>query len=469
MFLTAAYFRNTEPGWNVNSALGLTLAIVEQQTLRIDAYHEAPGTETGDKAFFAGHFYSDKSAVTSLLAVPALALYEWIRSERAASTDLHALRYWTTLGSVGLFAAVLAGLLTTLLTRFGVAEPLAAAASALWIAGTPMLGFSILLFPYVPACTFALAGFLLLLPFLDREDAGAKRASRLLWAGILVGLASWTLPTLALLALLLTLALLARTPARRWASLWPWAVGGALGAAGYAVYSLIVFGEVTSPYRFEHHDVFRAQMARGLMGAGWPDLEVLKLITIHPYRGLFVLFPCTAVALFGALRSLRERRLRTPAAVALAFLVGLLLYNAGYFAWWGGWSYAPRHLVPALPFLGLGMVPFLAGSAPARRPAAWLLAACLLASAAANVMAISVDPQPPPGLPVERLQHPSEVERWPLPFLALVAECYRGRTDLNAGMLLGLDGAASLLPLAGLWVVGLAVLLRGASGSALRE
>jgi len=34
----------------------------------------------------------------------------------------------------------------------------------------------------------------------------------------------------------------------------------------------------------------------------------------------------------------------------------LLLINAGYFLWWGGWSFGPRHLIPMLLFLAIPLV-----------------------------------------------------------------------------------------------------------------
>ena len=51
-------------GWNQNSRFDLLRAIVEQRTLRIDAYHE----NTQDKAHFQGHYYSDKAPGLVFLA-----------------------------------------------------------------------------------------------------------------------------------------------------------------------------------------------------------------------------------------------------------------------------------------------------------------------------------------------------------------------------------------------------------------
>src|SRR5579864_9777593 len=53
-------------GWNQNSRFDLLRAIVERHTLQIDAYHE----NTQDKAYFRGHYYSDKAPGLVFLAVP---------------------------------------------------------------------------------------------------------------------------------------------------------------------------------------------------------------------------------------------------------------------------------------------------------------------------------------------------------------------------------------------------------------
>src|SRR5579864_3591931 len=64
-FLSFLYFYEGG-GWNQNSRLDLLRAILERHTLQIDNYHE----NTGDKAHFAGHYYSDKAPGLVFLAVP---------------------------------------------------------------------------------------------------------------------------------------------------------------------------------------------------------------------------------------------------------------------------------------------------------------------------------------------------------------------------------------------------------------
>src|SRR5216684_9234062 len=75
-FISYAYFYEGG-GWNQNSRFDLVRAIVEQRTLRIDAYHQ----NTEDKAFANGHYYSDKAPGLALLAVPiAVAARPWLQA-----------------------------------------------------------------------------------------------------------------------------------------------------------------------------------------------------------------------------------------------------------------------------------------------------------------------------------------------------------------------------------------------------
>jgi hypothetical protein len=278
----------------------------------------------------------------------------------------------------------------------------------------------------------------------------------LLAAGLLAGLSAWTLNSHALPALVLTALVAVGPPNDRWPSeslrrLTPWIAGMMVGVAGYFVYNRCLFGSFRSPYVYEAEPFFREQMARGLMGAGWPRPLVLWLVTLHPFQGLLFWWPLTALALAGCGRMLARgaRADRLEASAALATFLGLWLYVGGYFMWWGGWAYAPRHLIPALPLLALGLAPWLRGRRP--WPARLLLGVGVL-GAILNVAAVAVDPQTPPGLPQEALLNPASVAHGPSPMLRLQEVFWlKGYADANWGGRLGLAGPASLLPLALLW------------------
>jgi hypothetical protein len=127
--------------------------------------------------------------------------------------------------------------------------------------------------------------------------------------------------------------------------------------------------------------------------------------------------------------------------------------------WWGGWAYAPRHLIPALPFLALGLAPWLRSARRGLAAAVFCIGAIGIVI---NVAAVSVDPQPPPGLPnpvqEEKLMATSEIATWPITMVELQRQFWVGESDDNWGRRWGLAGVASIGPLLGLWLMVLAAL-----------
>ena len=66
--ITYSYFYH-DPGWNGNSRLGLTFAVVEEGHLTIDSFHNQVNTFTRDKAIYNDHYYTTKAIGSSLTAV----------------------------------------------------------------------------------------------------------------------------------------------------------------------------------------------------------------------------------------------------------------------------------------------------------------------------------------------------------------------------------------------------------------
>jgi hypothetical protein len=345
VLLTTSYFEIQHQKDNANTQFDLTRAIVEQGTFQIDAYAE----NTNDIAVFNGHAYCDKSPVNAFLGVPVLAVYRWLTALPDGQYNVIRAQYAVTCAVTGGSAALLTLLLTLGLIQRGAPPLRAAAAAALWVGATPLLGYSVLFYNYAPACALLMAGFLILAH--EWTASGCASAGRLLTAGLLVGLACWTLNTLAFLALAMTAALLGRGwtakaegPLRAcWRRLWPWALGGVLGVLGNFIYNHHIFGSFfDSPYKHEAFQFFREQMARGLMGATQPRLFVVWLLTFHKFQGLFFWFPVTAMAFAGLWWRLSRRGGAVPgngarleSLAALLGFAGLLTYVSAYYMWWG--------------------------------------------------------------------------------------------------------------------------------------
>jgi hypothetical protein len=157
-------------------------------------------------------------------------------------------------------------------------------------------------------------------------------------------------------------------------------------------------------------------------------------------------------------------------AALVAALIGVyyILLNASYAYWEGGWSYGPRHASPAIPFLCLGLAALWT---VLPRIARWLLAGLTAYGIAVTLVAVSTMPLPP-----NNIRRPVAELLWPAfrdGDLSLNTQTmasgsanpdFRAHTEpkaaFNLGMKMGLDGRASLLPLAAVWV-GCAVLLSG--------
>src|SRR5688572_1890087 len=76
IFVAYSYF-SFGLDWNTNSRLALVKAFVDEARFEIDSYHEVE-LETGDKAYFDGHYYSDKAIGSSILGVIAYYPIRWL-------------------------------------------------------------------------------------------------------------------------------------------------------------------------------------------------------------------------------------------------------------------------------------------------------------------------------------------------------------------------------------------------------
>lgn len=335
LLLCYGFFRQV-PAWNEFSRYDLVVALVDDHTTRIDRYH----ANTGDKALYNGHYYSDKAPGSALLGVPVYALIRAVSNLTGAGRPDPG---WVVQALAFAVSGIPTALLSLLLLRFlrpQVGEWWAYVVSVGYALGSMAFPFATMYFGHAASSFFLFAAFYVLY-----RSRGDTRWWLPLLAGVLAGWGVLTefpvalgVPILAAYALWLS---------RRHVALF--ILGGIPCLAFLLAFNWIQFD---SPFRlsYAYHVTFGQQMqeARGLFGITLPRLQALKEILVEP-RGLLLLSPWLSLAPLG-LGALRRRAVRAETLVCAAVVGGFLFYNGGFFTPMGGWTPGPRYLTPALPF-----------------------------------------------------------------------------------------------------------------------
>ena len=177
LFLGSAYFYQ-DPEWNGNSRLDLTRAIVEQGSLSIDDFHDAPDWDTGDKAFFHGHYYSDKAIGSSLLAVPIYCALFKVAGAFGVPLGATLIKHVLTTAVMGTMFAVGGVSMYAIAVRGCAATPGSRSLATLAIAfGTMLWPYSAVFYGHVPAAAFLILTFALLVTAVRDSEAMARAGS----------------------------------------------------------------------------------------------------------------------------------------------------------------------------------------------------------------------------------------------------------------------------------------------------
>jgi hypothetical protein len=471
LFFSYAYFFQGG-GWNQNTRLDFARAVVEHGTVRIDRY----ASNTLDRAVYRGHIYADKAPGQPIATIIPVALTRPVLA--AADIDANsergtrALGYFAQVTTSSLPAALAGVLVFCIAFALGASTAGALLAALAFGLATPMWAYGTLLWEDSMAVAALLLAFACCIAF--RRASDARRAQRLAFAFGLAG--AWavitnfaTAPAVAIIGVVVLLG------ARR-----PGAVGGttataraiALGAAGpfavLAIYNTLCFG---SPFHLGYQDItapeFKA-MNNGFFGLRPFNLHALAGITIGSYRGVLRLAPALVLTPIGLYILGRRRETRAFAIAAAAIAAYFVFYNASYTFWPGGWTYGPRQMSAALPFLCLGLAPLWDAARPYARAA---LIALVGIGGVITLAAVATDPQLPTykhnplaQIVVPAIEHNNvaigtqsfiEPEPEPRPSPSQPSD-----DAFNLGSLSGIPGLWSLLPLLAVWGLGVVAFRR---------
>jgi 4-amino-4-deoxy-L-arabinose transferase-like glycosyltransferase len=381
--------------FNPNSATRLlaATAIVEHGDARIDSFADM----TIDKARFDGHVYMDKAPGMTLMALPWVALANAITHQTSADVphrlfdpaaeDFLRLRMRV---AIAFSNAILTALAATALLQFGTgitgnraAGLFAAIGFAL---GTTMWGWSTTYFGHAPATAL----IAIALWAVWRGTSGGGPGRHALIAGLALG---WAV-------VIEHSAILTGAPVALWA-LWrirgwePRRVGRIIVlalAGGIATsiplfaYNLAVFGH---PFQTGYAGVVGFEgMQQGLFGLTYPKPDILWEILGGKRRGMVWVAPVLVLAPFGIRSLLRDPKTRDIGVIAAAGATVAFLYHAAYVYWDGGNSTGPRHALPAIAYLAIGLAAFWAS---ANRVEKWLGGGFLAVSVALNLAIAAAD------------------------------------------------------------------------------
>ncbi len=466
---TYGYFQSAAQ-WNENSRFDLTRSLVERGRLDIDPYHR----NTQDKARFRGHYYCDKAPGASVFGAVGYSLFygfrrlagkesprQWIRhpagwvDPRTGRRHRYSIMGYNPAYRRGLaFANLTANVIPTalavsllffvLVVRYRRSLQAALFASLAYGLGSLALPYSTLFYGHQLAASLLVGGWALW------ELSGQRKGALSGWlrrvgTGLLLAAAVATEYTVAPAAALMGLWMLwkAGERGRTLAGLVLGALPIGLALGGY---HWACFGSPFSVgYQHLVDPVFAKGMGQGLLGVRSPDPAVAVALLVGPHRGLLFQTPVLVLAFLGLLWWWRGTRSSWVAVVALVFGYYWML-NASYYMWDGGAALGPRHMIPALGLLAAATAwAYPTGGKPidrAGRIASWAVAGW---STANMLAATAVGPEAPLGV-----ADPLADYVWPHFVSGRLAHT---QGSSNFGLLLGLPGLWSLVPLFVLWAL----------------
>ena len=346
-FIAYGYF-SFGNDWNTNSRLALVKAFVDEGRFEIDSYHET----TGDKAFFNGHYYSDKAIGSSIFGVVAYYPIRWIHYMSTGNLlKINQFSNLVTIFGISLPTAFIAPFLYLLVKYITNEKGTSFLITLGSILGTPLFKYSTAFYGHSLAAVFYFWTVFIWF-YARRQNFFSLRLAFV--SSILFGFMVITeYPTVFLLFFLFLYILYSLHESKQlfnWKIYIVMLIGFLLPVCILFYYNNIVFGSILSTgYLFEANEEFRLAHQQSLMGFGLPNLYNFWYQTFQPAFGIFWQSPILFLALPGWYYMFKSKEYRIEAVFTFITVLSYILLFSGYYMWWGGVSFTPRHLIPILP------------------------------------------------------------------------------------------------------------------------
>lgn len=364
-FLVFAYFAHW-PGWNENSRLDLTKAIVDEGRLTIDSYYN----NTGDRSYINGHYYSDKAPGTSFLAVIPYAVWKtfWNILPDSITDSLGpdsnftqpregkevydlvnpgAFELYTYIIITLSISCVSGAVICTLMYKIineQYDKKIALICSVALGFGTIIFYNSTVFMGHVPATAFLMLAYY------------SHIKNKKFLTGLFSAFAVITEYSAGVFIPILFFEEAMSFIKKKNKKIILTVIGLVLGLSPLFAYNLIITG---SPFRltrtFVDETIFTG-MTEYNEQAGFttnmPRLFVIIRQLIYPERGLFIYNPILLLSAIGLILNYKKDKRSIMPLIALFALIAVF---SMYHAWDGGYSFGSRHHIIIIPFLLLGL------------------------------------------------------------------------------------------------------------------
>ncbi len=386
-FITYGYFFQGG-GWNQNTRICLTRAIIHQQSFSIDHYREDsnkpvyPFVITGDWAYYDGQYYSNKSPGLSFIAALPFALTEYLLKyiiPHNTEAQVHIAAYAGSLLTTALFSALLCVLIAACAERmFSFSRLHAVILAVCYGFGTLAFSYSTTFYCHQPAAFFSFLAFVLAaaVRIKNRSSAGVPA----FFSGFCAATAVLIEPSTVWSLACIFLYLLSFREGRKSALLF---IAGCVPLGAVQLwYNYVCFDSpLASSYQYANDEVMWRMNGR-LFGIPHPR-RFLQLLVL-PHRGLFFSSPLLLASIPGAVILFMKKQWRREFWLFSGITVIFIVFIACFFAWHGGSAAGPRYLLPAYPFL------FMLGIYVLQQaPRAYVLLGCMSAGINLAITAVT--------------------------------------------------------------------------------